>query len=220
MKPSPLALSTFGFFGVLFDQNVSDLKKFFGFEPSKPAQPRGPADSPLRRKTTRLQQEATKDPEAVEDPGTMTANQRASDGAAAAASGVPTNTGASTTPAGKSPVAQTTNTSTTTPATGTRDPNKMPSAKDLIPYGTMRPHINGAWNEWKKTFSQTWAPLIPYPPGGCIRVSGFVELDAEHAVCVIDVDAFWNPKTGQYDMSSMRMKLRSFTPKVQAPAAR
>jgi hypothetical protein len=55
------------------------------------------------------------------------------------------------------------------------------------------------------------------PPRGSIIVSGLVELEAPMSYVVLDVFAFWNPQTKQYDDKSMIVRLRRVQMKNQAP---
>jgi hypothetical protein len=62
-----------------------------------------------------------------------------------------------------------------------------------------------------------WQKPRPFPPRGCIMVSGFVELESHSAYIMLDVVAFWNPKTRKYDTPSMRVALRRVQQKLQRP---
>ncbi|KAG9242486.1 hypothetical protein BJ878DRAFT_167532 [Calycina marina] len=69
----------------------------------------------------------------------------------------------------------------------------------------------------KRKFAQMWKPARPYPPRGCIMVSGLVEVDAPLAWLVFDVKAHWDPKTKAYDENSLMLALRRYQPKKQSP---
>jgi len=84
----------------------------------------------------------------------------------------------------------------------------------------VRNHIGGAWVELKKKLQEAWQPMKPLPPSGCILVSGLVELEGPKACVVLDVAAWWDPKTRTYDRKSMWLGLRRVSPKVQVPARR
>jgi hypothetical protein len=73
------------------------------------------------------------------------------------------------------------------------------------------------WQEFRKKFAQTWKPLRELPPRGAVLVSGLVELETSKAYIVIDVIAWWDPKTRKYDVRSMWMGLRRLQMKNQAP---
>ncbi|QSZ36416.1 hypothetical protein DSL72_006293 [Monilinia vaccinii-corymbosi] len=57
-------------------------------------------------------------------------------------------------------------------------------------------------------------------PRGCIKVSGFVEIEAESAFLLIDVIAAWDPKTQDYHAESMSLVLRRLQKKRQRPVNR
>ncbi|KAI9647991.1 hypothetical protein NHQ30_002619 [Ciborinia camelliae] len=60
-------------------------------------------------------------------------------------------------------------------------------------------------------------PRQNLPPRGSVKVSGFVELEAEKAFLVFDVIAAWDPKREDFDLSSMQLILRRIQKKVQVP---
>ncbi|KAB8304170.1 hypothetical protein EYC80_003589 [Monilinia laxa] len=57
-------------------------------------------------------------------------------------------------------------------------------------------------------------------PRGSIKVSGFVEIEAERAFLVFDVIAAWDPKKQDYDAESMSLVLRRVQKKRQHPINR
>ncbi|XMA18377.1 hypothetical protein WAI453_011168 [Rhynchosporium graminicola] len=71
---------------------------------------------------------------------------------------------------------------------------------------------------FKAKLAQTWKPILQHPPRGSILVSGLVELDSPKATLVFDVRAAYNPKTKEYDPSSLLIQLRRLQPKKQSPA--
>jgi hypothetical protein len=81
----------------------------------------------------------------------------------------------------------------------------------------LRGHFFRGIMAFKQKFSQTWRPYPTYPPRGSISVSGLVELDSPKAWLVFDVRSAWDPKTKQFDPTSMQLKLRRMQMKQQAP---
>ena len=81
----------------------------------------------------------------------------------------------------------------------------------------MRQHIDGAWNNLKKTLAARSRRPPPIHTSGSILVSGIVELDTDRAIVLLDVYSFWDPKTGKYDHATTRMGLRRLKLKQQRP---
>lgn len=81
----------------------------------------------------------------------------------------------------------------------------------------IREHFFRPFFTAKVKFVQLWKPARPYPPRGCLLVSGLVEVDAPVAWLVFDVRAHWDPKTKSYDEKSLVVALRRYQPKKQAP---
>ncbi|KAI9811337.1 MAG: hypothetical protein M1827_005497 [Pycnora praestabilis] len=61
----------------------------------------------------------------------------------------------------------------------------------------------------------TWKPAKPPPPRGTFLVSGLVEVQGSKAVCVIDVQAAYNPIESKWDQ--VALKVRRLQPRKQAP---
>lgn len=72
-----------------------------------------------------------------------------------------------------------------------------------------------------QTFKARWFKGMngskPHPPRGSVVVSGFVEVESKKSWIVLDVVAFWDPKTRQYDKRSMTVALRRLQAKEVAP---
>ncbi|CAK7231031.1 hypothetical protein SCUCBS95973_007774 [Sporothrix curviconia] len=205
--PEPVALSASSFVTTLFRQNMHNVARFFGFEPAengplgatgssmaghnRPPQDLHALAAELKR---RLEEAEAKDTRAR--PGKKEV-------------GVQTDMTGSLSP---SPAP--------TPASSPRDkddPSRILNAKDLIPFESLRASIDDAWIEFKKKLAETWLPLRPQPPGGSVGVSGLVELQSPNSRIMIEVMAFWDPKTRKYDAPSLHMKLRSIRPRTQMP---
>lgn len=69
--------------------------------------------------------------------------------------------------------------------------------------------------KWRKGLS---TKNLPIPPEGSIMVHGLVEIDAPKTWIVLDVRAHWDPKTREYDLGSMQVLMRRFSPKHQSAA--
>lgn len=186
-----MASSMFSFAGTLFKQNIFDAARYFGYHPSENHKFSDGPNPAIKRTIERLQQQSTKNPQAIKDPRTL-AKQQTPEGTPAI--------GAETSPA----------------ATADGTP-RSPSPKDMYPYDRVKANINGAWTEMRKRLAQKWRPLRELPPPGCILVSGLVELETNNAYIVIDVYSWWDPKTRKHDSKSMWMGLRRMQMKQQVP---
>lgn len=221
--PSPLFLSTWAFAGTMLKQNAQDLLRALGYESkSPPAFPTSPAPQgtsagapgnppplpsqhhpDIQRALQRLQQQATKRPEDIKDPRAM-ASQNQGD-AAYGSSPSPPPTGSSH-PPGTSP---------------DRSKSDQEKAGDLFPGQAAAQSISAEpWKAFKQQFLKAWKRVPEQPPRGCILVSGLVELEAPKGYTVVDVVAYWDPKTRQFDNKSMMVRLRRFQMKNQAPIRR
>ena len=90
--------------------------------------------------------------------------------------------------------------------------------KYTVPFpGSIRRSVHSSLPEFWKKFTQTWKPTAGLPPRGSFMLSGLVELEGPRAVMVIDVRAWWNPATKNFDNQSMVLNLRSFQTKTQSP---
>jgi hypothetical protein len=68
-----------------------------------------------------------------------------------------------------------------------------------------------------KMYSQVWKPIKFDPPRGCVAVSGLVELETSKAWIVIDVFAWYNPKTRAFDENTLWLPVRRMQYKKQSP---
>ena len=204
--PRPVAISLWAVGKSMVSHSLAQAARFIGLDiddHSHPPPTAGPP-SPLptshnpevQRVLERMRQQATKRPEEVRDPSAMSA-----------AGNAPTNTAAG--PVGK-PV--------TLPQRPSIANNTNGRPADSLlgqPPGT-----GGAWEEFRKKYNQVWKPIRPDPPRGCFAVSGLVEIETPRAYLVVDVLAWYNPKTRDHDRPSMWMALRRMQYKQQGPLAR
>lgn len=98
---------------------------------------------------------------------------------------------------------------------------KRTAPQELFPgHDTIRSLTSKPWREFRQKLSQTYKPRREQPPRGAVLVSGLVELDTSKASIVIDVFAWYNPKTRRFDGKSMWMGLRKVQMKTQSPLRR
>ena len=70
---------------------------------------------------------------------------------------------------------------------------------------------------FRTKLAETWRLAPDYAPRGSILVSGLVEIDSPKAWLVFDVKAGYDPKERTWDRRSMKVKLRRYQLKRQAP---
>ncbi|KAK3937507.1 hypothetical protein QBC46DRAFT_267321 [Diplogelasinospora grovesii] len=211
--PQPLFLSVWAVGTAMMKQSMAGAARYLGFEVEESASfPNGPvpgSPSPIppthsteiQKALQRIRQQATKRPEEVSDPSAMASAESAPSSGASS----PTGKAAK----GSEPS-----------STAAEDAAKSPqSSKEKFPgEEKVRSMIgSGPWHEFKKKYTQTWKPIRNDPPRGCVAVSGLVELETSKAWVVIDVFAWYNPKTKGFDERSMWMALRRLQYKQQSP---
>ncbi|KAK4231639.1 hypothetical protein QBC38DRAFT_200785 [Podospora fimiseda] len=204
--PQPVALSAWAVGKAFVSQQLAQAGRYLGLDidASSHPPPTAGAPSPLptshnpdvQKVLERMRQHTTKRPEEVRDPSAMSA-----------AGNAPTN--GAPAPAGK-PSALPQRQSAGSPSRGT-------PADALL---GQSPGPGGLWDEFRKKYAQVWKPIRPDPPRGCFAVSGLVEIETQRAYLVIDVLAWYNPKTKEHDRPSMWMSLRRMQFKQQGPLSR
>ncbi|KAI0126977.1 hypothetical protein BJ170DRAFT_684548 [Xylariales sp. AK1849] len=98
--------------------------------------------------------------------------------------------------------------------------DKPPSAKDIYGVREVAEHTSGAWNAMMKQWSKIMRPVTPLPPRGCVGVSGLVEISSPKASVIIEVSAWFDPKTQTIGNETLILKLRQLKPRQLTPAAR
>ncbi|CAJ2500745.1 Uu.00g035980.m01.CDS01 [Anthostomella pinea] len=202
--PSALGLSLWSFSGALMKQNAVTFAKLFGYEPK--------AESAVSVQQTidRIHQQLKKSPGKTDSPSSAS---------------VPSTKGQATGGSAADPMAPVDKRSagsTASPETlgsgasvGGAVPN-VPSAKDLYMIKTTQEHTSGPWQAFKQKMAQTWKPLKNFPPRGSLSVSGLVEIVTPRAIVTVDVYAWWDPKTEDFDPTTTILKLRTIRPKTQS----
>ncbi|KAK4129835.1 hypothetical protein N657DRAFT_561734 [Parathielavia appendiculata] len=215
--PKPLALGFWAFGTVAAKQTAHEIAKYFGFasdefgssqdtsqpKPSVPASTPSPPPLPsspgpqIQKELQRMRQEATRRPEQVKDPGSLSSS-------AGATPADPSTSRDKAISAADKPAPDQGNQQT---------PEQKSSVEDL-----MRSFSNSEpWKKLKETFERTNRPPRPDPPRGSILVSGMVQLETPRAVVVFDVLAWYDPKTKSYAPGTVRITTRRWQPKQQLP---
>lgn len=209
--PSALGWSIFAFAATCLQQNVREVQKHFGLQPSHQGSPSAPgggatalssaAKTEMQRTLHRLRQRTSRRPEEVQDPGALGSSQPV-DGAGGASG-----PGANTAP--------------TRPGNQARNAPGVarPGPKELFPgHAWIRSMIGPKpWEAFRMTLAQLWRPVVPHPPKGCVIVTGLVELETPRGWVIIDVLAGFDPTTRNYDGESLRLKVRRIQPRQQSP---
>ncbi len=216
LYPTPLLWSTVSFTTTLMKQNISDVAKLFGWQPKEPPstwngvntpttnnpQPLPAQTSSVQKTLQRIRDESTRRPEEVEDPGAMVAPKSQGDDARPA----------------KEPFPISPDTRMTKHSHGSVSPPDQNPSESITAHDTVRGIIGtGPWNAFKGTWAKTFKPVKTAPPRGSFLVSGLVELETPRATVVIDVAAWYDPKTMTYDGKSMFMGVRRVQLKTQSP---
>ncbi len=215
--PAPVALSASSFVSTLVRQNLQHVARFFGFETAdgplaSSSPPGGHAAAAQAQKMSTLAstlKRRLEEAEPREQPPKQ--GEAAAAGSAGAATAADT---AGTLPTTTPPVTPSPSSSS---SSSSSPDDRILNAKDLIPFESVRASIDDAWGDFKKKLAETWLPLRPQAPGGSVSVSGLVELQSPNSRIMIEVTAFWDPKTRKYDAPTMHMKLRSIRPRNQVP---
>ena len=66
-------------------------------------------------------------------------------------------------------------------------------------------------------YNQAYSPFRQYPPRGCLPVSGIIEVETPRAWVYVDVYAWYNPKTKDYDNNSMAMSVKRARARAKNP---
>ncbi|KAK4187909.1 hypothetical protein QBC35DRAFT_217328 [Podospora australis] len=196
--PEPLALSTWSFVKALVQQNLAALSHSLGLNDSDDSKsitnhslypPTLPTThtTDVQKTLDRLRQQATKRPEEVNDPAAMASRTQAAHGKPAPTASVEGGEGTA----------------------------RIPFEDKVLPFLGLS--NRGPWDAFKKTYARTWKPLRADPPRGCVAVSGLVEIELEKAWLVVDVLAWYNPKTKAHDKHSFWMSIRRIQHKQQSP---
>ncbi|KAK9769515.1 hypothetical protein SCAR479_13826 [Seiridium cardinale] len=228
LTPTAVTLSMWSFSVALAQQNFHNIAKHFGFEPKaeqvasvqqtldrlrqrmeKSPSPKAPGSV---SESTSLDAKSTdaKDEKALSTEKRQTADGSTTESAAAQSSSADTShesTTGSRFPGAIGPFSR-----------SPESPDKRSSAKDMHGVREVAEHTAGAWQALKQRWRQVWKPKRPFPPRGSVQFSGLVEVACPKASVVIDVLAWYDPKTDSLDGNTLRLGLRAFRPRQMSPA--
>ncbi|KAH9883274.1 hypothetical protein F4778DRAFT_748064 [Xylariomycetidae sp. FL2044] len=216
LLPSALTLSLWSFSGALLHQNLMNAAKYLGYETK---------DDPtvtVQQTLERIQQQLKKPPSPSGSQAPSSLPSSKPEPAYGASSGTTTSTSvdkraAEPPPAPETPSGSAAGDGNPVPTLPKAESGKPKSAKDMYMIRMTSEHTSGPWEALKRKYSQTWRPLYDYPPRGSVRVTGLVEINTPRAIITVDVSAWYDPKTKQYDNRSMIMRLRTIRVKQQRP---
>ncbi|KAI1384269.1 uncharacterized protein F4822DRAFT_65147 [Hypoxylon trugodes] len=211
--PSTLTLSLWSFSAALVKQNLSNFVKLFGYGSN-------PTPDPTIQKTMEKFQERIRKQEAESDPKTRdslsSAKTQATDSSTNSTS--PVDTGSAKSSPAPGSTASPSSSMSPIPVVPGAESTKPKSVNNIYGIEYAREHTSGPRQAFEQTFSQTWRPIRHLPPRGVIIVSGLVEVTSPRAIATIDVHAFWDPKTKNFDMRTAVFRLRQLRRRTQTPA--
>lgn len=226
--PTAVTLSMFTFSVALAKQNLLGVAKYLGFEPqaSQSASVQQALDR-IRQHLERPQPKASepKDPSSL-SPKT---SESKDEGSLAPTTKTQTADGSTTGPATSPPPPSADSDSsrpspprglptTVSPFSKAGDStNKAPSVKDLFGVKEVSGHMSGPWQTMRQKFAKVWRPVRPHPPRGSLNVTGLVEVTSPKATIVIEVFAWFDPKTETFDPYTMILALKHIKRKQMVP---
>jgi hypothetical protein len=149
----------------------------------------------MQKALQRIRQEATKRPEEVKDPGSMTPSARASPAAPS-------------TPHDKD-IRSPDNSASGQSKQETSGENSR-AAELILSLPGLQP-----WKRFKEAYVRERGAILAPPPRGSIAVSGLVELETPKAIVLVDILTWYDPKTNAFAPHSTRLSLRRVAEKKQ-----
>ncbi|KAH8681985.1 hypothetical protein BX600DRAFT_33204 [Xylariales sp. PMI_506] len=109
----------------------------------------------------------------------------------------------------------------TKPKAEASDFEKNPaSAKEIYGVKEMSEHTKGPIQVFKKRFEKLRQTKQAYPPRGSVGFSGLVEVSNADVNVIIDLQAWYDPKTNTIDANTLALKVRSARWKRATPVRR
>ncbi|KAH6657332.1 hypothetical protein BKA67DRAFT_186298 [Truncatella angustata] len=227
LMPTAMTLSMWSFSVALAKHNFYNVAKQFGYEP------RAEQVATVQQTLDRIRQHMEKPPSSrtpgsVSDPTSLDAKpdtkdekamgptkRQTADGSTDSAPSPPPSSGemSDSTTGGRFPGPISPFSKSQESADG-----KQPSAKDVHGVREVSGHTAGAWQALRQKWQQVWKPKKPFPPRGSVKFSGLVEVASPKASLVVDVLAWYDPKTNSVDGKTLRLALRAIKPRQMSPA--
>lgn len=207
LLPYPVASASYAFVSAMVKQNVSTVANLFGYSVTGNQINTGAKMDPDIQKTLKkfeATQTATRSTSSSPPP-TPEASTTSAPATASAAEPSP------------SPGTPGKTVNTDNPTSSPNKDSDKSMAKNAISYYTTLGDASGPWAAFQEKYKRTWKPLKYLPPRGSFAVYGLVSLDSPKGRLLIDVFAWYHPKTGQFHDDSLLMQLRSINPRVQRP---
>jgi hypothetical protein len=210
--PKPLALGFWALGTATVKQTTLEVARYFGFaseEPRRAQKPTNPATPPplpsgpgpeVQKALQQIRQQATRRPEEVNDPGSMSSSASAPSAPSSAPRDKPM------------PV----------PDKPTLGQNKQdtPDQKSWLQEMVLSVATSQPWKQLKQTYSREQRPFKADPPRGSVCVSGLVELETSKSYVVLDVMTYYDPKTNARAPGTTAIYFRKIRAKQQTPLRR
>lgn len=97
---------------------------------------------------------------------------------------------------------------------GAAAPLRKPINLVRVPESLMRDLFPTAWDQLMHNLRAIWKRKTQYPPPGCVKLEGIVNVETPRNIVFLSVVAFYNPKTDRFDGRSLSMSLRGAEPKL------
>ncbi|KAI0383595.1 hypothetical protein F5Y04DRAFT_28726 [Hypomontagnella monticulosa] len=209
--PTTLTMSLWTFSGALMKQNALNFARLLGYE--RDSTPNSPFQQTIEKATQKLKKPTTES-DAKTPSSLPSADKQAADGSSTDPTSPVEKRAAESSSATRSPSS---GAGSSAPIVPNTEPSKPKSARDIYGIRYTQEHTSGPWRKFKDDFWRTWHPIRDVPPRGAIFVSGLVEIQTPHSFIVLDVSAWWNPKTEKFDLKTANFVLRTIRAKTQTP---
>jgi hypothetical protein len=87
---------------------------------------------------------------------------------------------------------------------------KPRAVRDIFPLPQMARHTGeGPWHAFRQKLARTWKPKRPFPARGSVRVEGLIEVGGPRGEVLLDVRAYWDPKTKAWNLGYTYLAVRT-----------
>lgn len=209
--PKPLALGFWALGTATVKQTTLEVARYLGFsseEPGRAQTPTNPATPPplpsgpgpeVQKALQQIRQQATRRPEEVNDPGSMSPSASAPSATSSTARDKPI-------PVPEKPTLGQNNQGT-------------PDQKTWFQEMVLSVTSSQPWKQLKQTYSKEQRPFKADPPRGSVCISGLIELETPKAYVVLDVITWYDPKTNSRAPGTTAIYFRKIRGKQVSPHA-